>query len=161
MFGVTNALLGRYVPAQLPETSNDVALAGTFQQFFVEKITDICRSIDSRAVTNTTFDRQPCDDYQPAQLCEFTPATTADIRRIILQWSAKSFTLDPMPTSLLKENIDILVPVYTVIVNSSLGSGIVPVAMKPAIVTTILKKRGLDVNCLTKFCIENTRAVLC
>ena len=151
MFGVTNALLGRSVPAQLPETSNDVALAGTFQQFFVEKITDIHRSIDSRAVTTTTFDRQPCDDYQPAQLCEFTPATTADIRRIILQSSAKSCNLDPMPTSLLKENIDILVPVYTVIVNSSLESGIVPAAMKHAIVTPILKKRVLDVNCLTNY----------
>ena len=151
MFGVTNALLGRSVPAQLPETSNDVALAETFQQFFVEKITDIRRSIDSRAVTTTTFDRQPCDDYQPAQLCEFTPATTADIRRIILQSSAKSGTLDPMPTSLLKENIDILVPFYTVIVNSSLESGVVPAAMNHAIVTPILKKRGLDVNCLTNY----------
>ena len=151
MFGVTNALLGRSVPAQLPDTSNGVALAGTFQKFFVENITDIRRSIDSRAVTTTTFDRQPCDDYQPAQLCEFTPATTADIRRIILQSSAKSCTLDPMPTSLLKENIDILVPVYTVIVNSSLESGIVPAAMKHAIVTPILKKRSLDVNCLTNY----------
>ena len=168
-FGVTIALLGRSVPTQLPETSNDVALAGTFQQFFVKKITDIRRSIDSRAVTTTTFDRQPCDDYQPAQLCEFTPATTADIRRIILQSSAKSCTLDPMPTSLLKENIDILLPVYTVIVNPSLESGIVPAAMKHAIVTPILKKRGLDVNCLTNyrpisnlsFLSKNTRAVRC
>ena len=72
MFGVPKALLGRSIPAQLPETSNDVALAGTFQKLFVEKITDIRRSIDSRAVTTTTFDRQPCDDYQPAQLREFT-----------------------------------------------------------------------------------------
>ena len=102
-------------------------------------------------MTTTTFDRQPCDDYKPAQLCEFTPATTAYIRRIILQSSAKSCTLDPMPTSLHKENIDILVPVYTVIVNSSLESGIVPAAMKQAIVTPILKKRGLDVNCLTNY----------
>ena len=68
-----------------------------------------------------------------------------------MQSSAKSCTLDPMPTSLLKETIDELVPVYTIIVNSSLESGIVPAAMKHAIVTPILKKRGLDVNCLTNY----------
>ena len=79
MFGVTNALLGRYVLVQLPETSNDAALGETFKQFFVEKITDIRRTIDWRSVTTTTFDRQPSDDYQPALLCEFTAATTADI----------------------------------------------------------------------------------
>ena len=77
--------------------------------------------------------------------------TTAYIRRIILQSSEKSCTLYPMPTSLLKENIDILVPVYTVIVNSSLESGVVPAAMKHAIVTPILKKSGIDLNCLTNY----------
>ena len=95
MFGVINALLGRSVPAQLPETSNDVALAETFQQFFVEKITDIRRSIDWCAVTTTTFDRQPCDEYQPAQLCEF-------LRQQRLQTSDGSFCShlrNPAPSS--------------------------------------------------------------
>ena len=151
MFGVTNALLGRSAPVQLPESSNDVVPAETLQQFFVGKITNIRRAIDSCPVTTTIYDYVSCDYYQSAQLCEFTPATTIDIRRIILESSAKSCALDPMPTSLLKENIDILAPIFTGIVNKSLESGVMPAAMKHVIVTPILKKRGLDVNCLANY----------
>ena len=51
-----------------------------------------------------------------------------------------------MPPNLLKENIDTLTPIITDIVNTSLQSGVVPAAMKHAIITPIIKKRGLDVN---------------
>ena len=128
MFSVTKALLGRSAPAQLPELSNDVALAESFKQFFVEKIATLRRAINSRAVTTTTPDQQSCDYHQTAQLSEFTLATTADIRLIFLQSSAKSCTLYPVPTNLLKENIDIIALVFTDIINTSLESGVVPAA---------------------------------
>ena len=51
-----------------------------------------------------------------------------------------------MPTNLLKDNIDTLAPIITDIINTSLQSGVVPAAMKHAIVTPIIKKRGIDVN---------------
>ena len=73
-----------------------------------------------RAVTTTTPDQQSFDYHQTAQLSEFTLATTADIRRIVLQSSAKSCTLDPIPTNLLKENIDTIASVFTDIINASL-----------------------------------------
>ena len=118
MFGVTNALLGRSAPALLPESSNDMALAESFKQFFVEKIAILHHAINSRAMTTITPDQQSCDYHQTAQLSEFTLATTADIRRIVLQLSVKSCTLDPIPTNLLKENIDIIASVVTDIINS-------------------------------------------
>ena len=91
MFGVTNVLLGRSTPVQLPDSRNDLVLAETFHQFFIDKILNIRRAIDLRAEPNT-FDRQPSDVglHQHAQLCEFTLATTADTRWIFLQSSAKS-----------------------------------------------------------------------
>ena len=86
MFGVTNLLLGQSTPVQLPDSRNDLVLAETFHQFFIDNICNIRRAIDLRAEPNT-FDRQPSDVglHQHAQLCEFTLATTADTRRIVLQ----------------------------------------------------------------------------
>ena len=51
-----------------------------------------------------------------------------------------------MPTNLLKDNIDTLAPIIADIVNKSLQSGVVPAAMKHALITPIIKKRGLDAN---------------
>ena len=149
MFGVTNVLLGRSTPVQLPDSRNDSVLAETFHQFFIDKLLNIRRAIDLRAEPNT-FDRQPSDVglHQHAQLCKFTLATTADTRRIVLRSSAKSCDLDLMPESLLKGNIDLLGPILTDIINTSIATGVVPVDMKHALVTPILKKRGLDVNSL-------------
>ena len=135
-----------------PDLRNDLVLAEAFHQFFIDNILNIRRAIDLRAEPNT-FDRQPSDVglHQHAQLWGFTLATTADTRRIVLQSSAKSCDLDPMPTSSLKGNIDLLAPILTDIINTSLETGVVPVDMKHALVTPILKKRGLDVNSLTNY----------
>ena len=144
MSSVTNVVLGRSTPVQLPDLRNDLDLAETFHQLFIDKILNIRRAIDLRAEPNT-FDRQPSD------VGEFTLVTTAGTRRIVLQSSANPANLDPMPTSLLKENIDLLAPILTDIINTSLATGVVPADMKHALVTPILKKRGLDVNSLANY----------
>ena len=128
-----------------------MALAESFKLFFVEKIATLRRAINSHAMTTITPDQQSCDYHQTSQFSEFTLATTADIRGIVLQSSAKSCTLDPIPTNLLKENIDVIASVVTDIINTSLESGVVHATMKQAMVTSILKKRGLDVNCLANY----------
>ena len=59
--------------------------------------------------------------------------------------------LDPIPTSLTKERLSDLLPLITRIVNSSLGSGVVPPQFKQAVVTPMLKKPGLDLNDFKNF----------
>ena len=51
---------------------------------------------------------------------------------------SKSSSLDPIPTFLLKEMIDVLMPIITVLINASLSQG------RQAIVTPLLKKAGVD-----------------
>ena len=63
----------------------------------------------------------------------------------------KGCSLDPLPTDLVKEHADDLVPLVTSIINESLKSGVVPAQLKQAIIVPILKKSGLDSNILKNF----------
>jgi len=58
----------------------------------------------------------------------------------------KSCSLDPVPTRLLREFIDLLLPYVTAMVNASLAQGRLPASQRHAIVTQRLKKQGLDVS---------------
>src|SRR5260221_1313744 len=49
-----------------------------------------------------------------------------------------------MPTRILKESVDVLVPFFVVLFNTSLMTGIVPSSLKSAFITPILKKADLD-----------------
>ena len=57
--------------------------------------------------------------------------------------SSKSCSLDPLPTFLLKDCVDILLPSLTKLVNASLSEGLFPDDFKKAIVTPLIKKSSL------------------
>ncbi len=59
--------------------------------------------------------------------------------------------LDPAPTRFALEFIDVLLPVITRIINSSLFSGCVPKCLKVAVVKPHLKKPGLDSDTLSNY----------
>ena len=56
----------------------------------------------------------------------------------------KSCSLDPVPTKVVKDCLDELVPLLTVIINQSLQSGVFPDVWKEALVTPTLKKSGSE-----------------
>jgi len=58
---------------------------------------------------------------------------------MILKSPDKQGDLDPIPTSLLKECVNMLAPVITTIVNLSLDTGTFPSLFKQAVVTPLLK----------------------
>ena len=57
---------------------------------------------------------------------------------------SKSCIIDPIPASLLRENVDVLLPILCQIVNLSLESVCVPHSLKPAISKPLLKMASLD-----------------
>ena len=63
---------------------------------------------------------------------------------LILVSPTKSCSLDPWPTFLVKEYIDILAQPITAIINLSLSEGTVIEGFKNAIVTPLIKKHNLD-----------------
>ena len=58
--------------------------------------------------------------------------------------ASKSCELDPIPTFLLKQSMDVVLPVLTDIVNASLTESTVPQSFRQAIVRPLLKKPDLD-----------------
>ena len=58
----------------------------------------------------------------------------------------KSCRLDPLPTQLLKDHLDLLVLAITKLINCSQSSGIVPSKFKQVLITPLIKKSSLDPN---------------
>ena len=56
----------------------------------------------------------------------------------------KSCDLDPIPTNILLEQLDVIAPTLQEIINLSLQTGIMPQNMKEALVCPLLKKPNLD-----------------
>ena len=79
------------------------------------------------------------------QLIEFSSLSTEDVRKLITTSASKHCELDPMPTWLLKECIEDLLPLITQIINLSLQLGDMPASLKKAmIINPLLKKLGLE-----------------
>ena len=76
-----------------------------------------------------------------------------DVRKLISRSAKKSSSLDPMPTTLVVQCLDELLPVITAIINKSLMSGHFVDKWKEAIVTLLLKKPG------TELLLKNLRPV--
>jgi hypothetical protein len=74
----------------------------------------------------------------------FKNISDVDLGRIIMSGNSKSCHLDPLPTALLKDVLDCLLPTLLKLVNVSLSSSTVPASLKCATVTPFLKKQGLD-----------------
>src|SRR6218665_2658694 len=72
------------------------------------------------------------------------PVTGTELRRIILSSAAKSCELDSLPTFLLQELVDVLLPFLTFLCNRSIQDGILPQSQKPSILIPVLKREGHD-----------------
>ena len=70
----------------------------------------------------------------------FTEISEENLEKLIISGNSKSCSSDPAPTSLIKDSLPVLLPVLHSIVNKSLQSSVMPIDLKNAVVTPILKK---------------------
>ena len=73
------------------------------------------------------------------------------VKECILNSAPKSCELDPIPSKLLIECLDSILPSLTYLFNSSLASGIFPQCFKSALVTPTLNEKCLDHNDLNNY----------
>jgi len=118
--------------------------ADGFAAFFSRKIDDI------RAATADV--PPPSVVAQAASsLPSFRPCTTSEVHHIIMTSPVKSCSPDAVPTFLVREFVDVLLPYLTSMVNASLAQGRLPISQKHAIVTPLIKKTGLDTADMANF----------
>ena len=130
-------VLHRTSETVLPAHSSDKSLADMFASFFSNKISKIRDTFS----TSGSFNDAP--DSLPPAFNAFMPVTEDEVYKCISESPTKSCSLDPIPTFLLKDCLDILLSSITKLVNHSLIEGSFPNSFKKAVVTPLIKKASL------------------
>ena len=124
-------------------TSDKSSLVSAFADHFTDKILSIklglCSLKSDRGIESTVSDLS-CG----SSLTEFNPVSPDKLSQLLGGSGLKVCSLDPLPSLLMRNCVDVLLPIVTNIVNCSLDSYTVPHVMKEALVRPILKKASLD-----------------
>src|SRR6218665_2024496 len=126
-----NGLLGRRSPARCEQTSIDV---------FLEKITAKISSIRDATATAPPPAHLPTSH----RLSSLREVTSAELRMFILAAAPKTCELGPMPTFLVQDYVDVLLPFLTMMCNCSIRQAQLPSSQKRSILHPVLKREGLD-----------------
>ena len=113
--------------------------AQQLSDYFIDKVDVIRRGTGESAVIT---------HLQPAivTFSGFMESSSNDIEKLILDSPSTSCSLDPVPTSILKEFLAVLLPFVTRMCNASLREGFLPLSQRHAIVSPFLKKPTAPVD---------------
>jgi hypothetical protein len=140
LFSISNSLLKNNKDRSLPTFSSEKDIADSFVQFFHNKIANIRDNLGKSTTTTPETTKAPDSE----QFSKFERVTESDVSDMILKGNSKSCSLDPIPTSLLKELLPSLLPTLTNIINNSLQTSKMSSELKTAIVNPLLKKSSQD-----------------
>ena len=93
-------------------------LVDAFGDFYIMKIQKIRTKLDSQDPEPISIPMVPVKEED--MFLSFQPLSEDDVRKLIKQSPDKQYSSDPIPTWLLKECIDSLLPILTLFVNKSL-----------------------------------------
>ena len=117
-----------------------------FIKHFTNRVEKLRAYIASEHVTSTLVTRTTDASFSSSE-----KVSQLTVKECIINSAHKSFELDSIPSKLLIENLDSILPSLTDLFSSSLASGIFPQCFKSVLVTQILKKRCLDHNDLNNY----------
>ena len=119
LYKITNNILARTKQVHLPTLSS---LPEMFSNYFSDKIMIIRNELDSHTVSALPAQT---DSFSGITLSTFEPVTEVMVKHVIMKSAPKTCSLDPIPTPLLLEILDCLLPSLTALINSSLSSGFI------------------------------------
>ena len=123
LFTATKKLLkhDHHVPS--PPSDTKLSLADKMGTLLIDKIRTIHAKLDKLTSALSEVSSDDNESWSGALMDHFKTLSGGDVRKLIEGFPKKSCTLDPMPTSLVINCIDVLLPVITKIINLSLESG--------------------------------------
>ena len=145
LFRASQRLFNRTVDDGLPPHLDSAAFTNDLGKYFVQKIVTIRRQLDTDPADSHlgTAIPSPAAAKSAPSFPAFTMLSDNDVKLLIQNSALKSCPLDPMPSTLVSK-CEVLLPVLTNIINTSLQSGHFPEPWKEALVFPLLKKPGLD-----------------
>ena len=151
LFKLVNDMAGNSRSSILPEIYGDnKALASEFNIYFEQKVKSIRNSFASNRNIEFfdagTFSIGSDSDH----LYNFDPCTTDEIKSIIKSAGITVSPADVFPSHVYSDNIELLIPYITDLVNLSLSTGSME-GLTEAIVRPLLKENGLDTNRLGNY----------
>ena len=141
LWNTINKIMHKKVEPTLPDYTSIPDLADNFSKFVHDNIEAIRTSLNAR--TGYTPVKPP---YEAPAFSSFAPVNAQNIEKLIRASKNKTCDLDPLPTHILKDCLDVLITTITCLVNYSLHEGSVPDGFKLAHVIPLLKKPTLDKN---------------
>ena len=144
VFTIANELLFRNEPFPLPLTDDKQKLANEFNEFFcrkVQTIKDNLQPIEETDIDPHYIEMEYLINYR---FNEFEIIHKNTVLKLIKKSTTKSCELDLVPTNLLKQYVEVLVPSVHHIITTSLLQGCFTDNLKEALLRSLLKKSNLD-----------------
>ena len=139
LFKIANELLDKSNDKVLPSHTNEKQLANHFNEYFVEKVSKIRRSIPVESSNPTYFSRP----FDGVQMNVFRPTTEEEVKEIMKESGVKTSMEDAIPAKLLLSSSDVIVPLFVELINKSLAEGSMD-GVKESVIDPLIKKVGLD-----------------
>jgi hypothetical protein len=133
--------MGKNQDVVLPTSDSDTELSNRFSDFFLGEIQTIRENLQKTNETNDKVVNVLRADvkFTGQHLTRLAPASSDEIKKLLVKSPSKSCELDPMPTYLPKQCFNNVLPVIKAMVNKSLNGMSVSTAFKQAIVRPLLK----------------------
>jgi exonuclease III len=147
LFHIVNGLLKRGKSNSLPTHTESEELANQFADYFTGKIQKIRGQFPVEQIPMSYQNKL----NSVPQLDKLQLTTEEELEKMILSSKTKTCMLDPIPTTILRASLDVLLPTLCKIVNLSLSTSTFPEALKEAAVTPLIKKASLDVENLKNY----------
>lgn len=151
LFDLFNAYHNKVSASTLPAADSDFTLAENFNSFFIDKIRGLRENIirydnNIKINLNSTNEKR----FSGCPMSTFDMVNENQLREIIGKTGIKCSRSDPLPSNVMTDNIDVLLPYICTLVNLSLMNGTVEGA-KLADIIPVLKKQGTDPECMKNY----------
>ena len=144
LFCAAKKLLGTSDVLNFPVHLDKTVLANDVGKFFVRKVEHIRQDTDSICLSsadrNLVLPDGEALDITNEVLRSFGNLSERNVCELIKASAKKSCVLDPFPTNVVCDSLDVLLPVITNMVNASLSTGHFPDNWKEAIIKPFVQE---------------------
>ena len=116
LYKIFNNITGNMSENPLPETESDEELSNDFADFFIQKIQKMRDSLEH----HTKYDPSKSTRRLSEVIRQFREVSEDEVKKIINGMATTSCESDPVPTTLLKHILPVVILTITKIMNMSL-----------------------------------------